>query len=109
MQERRGATERGEPEPYAVIELVRGPNWAPGVSARLIGVQLRHMRTLWRLRQQRLVLVAGPVSGKEPVRGLIVVRQRDTEATLAALNEDDAIRLGRLVPRVAAPHDLPRN
>lgn len=87
-------------ERYAVIELVRGPNWTAGVSAGLIGVQLRHLRTLWRLRRRGLVLIAGPVTGMEPVRGVIVVRRGDVDATLAALQDDDAIRRGRLVARV---------
>lgn len=88
-------------ERYTVIELVRGPNWTPGASPHLIVTQLRHMRTLWRLRQRGLILIAGPVPGMAPVQGLIVVHERDVPVTLRALEKDEAIRIGRLVARVA--------
>jgi len=100
-------TEAGAPDAtYAVVELRKGPGWAAGVSPGLIGLQLRHLRTLWRLRRAGLALVAGPTPGDGDLRGLVICRADDVARVLAALQRDPAVQAGRLSVRVAGgPRD----
>jgi uncharacterized protein YciI len=87
---------------YAVVELRRGPRWSAGVTMPLIGLQLRHLRTLWRLRRAGLLLLAGPIPGEDAVRGLVICRVKDVDRVVAALERDPAVRAGRLTVAVAS-------
>ena len=86
---------------YVVIELVRGPAWTPRLTLATLGLQVRHLRTLWRLRRRGLALIAGPIATSGSVRGLVIAPRERAEEALEALNADPAVQSGRLVARRA--------
>lgn len=82
---------------YFLVKLRKGPAWQPGTSRALLGLQIRHMRNLWRLRRRGLAVMATPVRGDGDVRGFVILKASTEQEARAAMDDDPAVVAGRLV------------
>ena len=85
-----------DPGNYFLVKLVKGPAWKPGLSLDLVWLQLRHMRNLWRLQRMKKVALAGPISGGEQIRGIVVFRAASEDEVRELIESDPAVKNGRL-------------
>jgi uncharacterized protein YciI len=81
---------------YVFGILRKGPKWRPGSSPALDSLQaahLAHIRSMWKAGA---LVAAGPVSGSDDWRGLLIFGADSTAPMRALAEQDPSVRAGRL-------------
>lgn len=81
---------------YFLVKLIKGPDWRPGLSLDRLRLQIGHMRNLWRLRRLKKALLAGPLGGEGPIRGIVIFTAKNEGEVRAMMETDPAVKAGRL-------------
>jgi uncharacterized protein len=86
-----------EMKKYVLVFLNTGPN-RNQAEEEAEEIQKGHLAYLTRLSEEGLLIMAGPLMDDNNVRGILVLATSDINDAKVRLEEDPAIRAGRLTP-----------
>jgi uncharacterized protein YciI len=70
-------------------------------------LQLEHLRYLFKLRDDGVLILNGPVTDESPLRGIGIFNCTDKEEAKHLLDSDPAVKAGRLIYEVYSWFGLP--
>jgi uncharacterized protein YciI len=77
--------------------LLRGPEWTPEETEETERLQEAHLAHIRRMFEDGVLVVAGPFTDGEDLRGVFVFRTDTLEEAQALAAADPAVKAGRLV------------
>jgi uncharacterized protein YciI len=81
---------------YVLGLLYRGEKWTPGKTEETAKIQEAHLANIGRLAKEGKLILAGPFSGTDDLRGLFLFDVTTIEEARALANTDPAVQAGRL-------------
>jgi len=88
--------EEGEMKTYIMVFLKEGPNRKQS-EAEVQKIQKLHLEHLTSMYQEGMLLMAGPFQDENKIKGILVLSLDRMEEAKARVEEDPAIKAGRLV------------
>ena len=86
----------GEMKTYVLVFLKSGPN-RDQPEEMIAEIQKSHLEYLARLSEEGFLVMAGPLKNDQDIRGILVLNTSETEDARARVEEDPAIKAGRLI------------
>lgn len=81
---------------YVLGLLYRGEKWTPEKTEETAKIQEAHLANIGRLAKEGKLILAGPFSGTDDLRGLFLFDVTTIEEARALANTDPAVQAGRL-------------
>jgi uncharacterized protein YciI len=91
---------------YCLFLYLSGPNRNQS-EAESEKLQQKHLRYLFKLRDDGILILNGPVTDKSPLRGIGIFNCTDKNAAKQLLDADPAVKAGRLIYEVYSWFGLP--
>lgn len=88
--------DEGEMKIYVMVFLKEGPNRKQSAT-EVEKIQKEHLEHLTRMYQEGMLLMAGPFEDENKIKGILIMSQNQIEEAKARVEEDPAIKAGRLV------------
>ncbi len=82
---------------YTFGILRKGPKWGPEVTPETQKIQEGHMSNIRKMAESGHLVVAGPLQDGGDMRGLFVFGKGTREEIRAMVDQDPAVKAGRLV------------
>jgi uncharacterized protein YciI len=102
LAEEAAAVKSNVPDPstmttYVVGFLKRGPNYPPGDTPEVRKIMEGHLASITRMHDMGKLILAGPFADSGDLRGMFVFQGGPLEEIRALVDEDPAVKSGRLV------------
>ena len=88
--------DEGEMKTYVMVFLKEGPN-RKQTAIEVGKIQKEHLDHLTSMYQEGMLLMAGPFEDENKIKGVLIMSQNQIEEAKARVEEDPAIKAGRLV------------
>lgn len=88
--------DEGEMKTYIMVFLVEGPN-RKQEEAEAAEIQKKHMEHLTSMYQEGMLVMAGPFQDENKIKGILVLNLTQLEEAKVRVEEDPAIKAGRLI------------
>lgn len=76
--------------------LHKGPNWTPEDGEEIRRQQRQHLALLFRLRDEGILLLSGPIPEGDPLRGIVALQADSIEQVRGYFQGDAHLESGRL-------------
>jgi uncharacterized protein YciI len=88
--------DEGEMKTYVMVFLKEGPNRKQSTT-EVEKIQKEHLEHLTRMYQEGMLIMAGPFLDESKIKGILIMSQDQIEEAKARVEEDPAIKAGRLI------------
>ncbi len=88
--------DEGEMKTYIMVFLKEGPN-RKQTEKEAAEIQKNHLDHLTSMYQEGLLIMAGPFQDEQKIKGILVLNLAEIEQAKALINEDPAVKAGRLI------------